>query len=101
MIIAPPSWFEPIRSRAVRRWEQLEADRDLAAPWEQLFRQVQSPRHVVSELLQNADDAGATEAEVWLEERTFLFAHNGRDFTQADFDSLCRFGFSNKRVMHT
>ena len=60
----PPDYFERIRSSAVKRWEQLEADPELAGPWHQLFKQVQSPRHVLSELLQNADDAGATRASV-------------------------------------
>ena len=99
--MSQPEYFETIRRRAADRWSQLEGDRDLAAPWHQLFKQVQSPRHVVSELLQNADDAGATEAAVTIEQDRFIFEHNGRDFTEADFASLCRFGFSNKRVLHT
>jgi len=55
----PPVYFSEIERRARDRWEQLESDPELAGPWHQLFRQVQSPRHVLSELLQNADDAGA------------------------------------------
>jgi hypothetical protein len=57
MTDAPP-YFEDVRATAARRWVQLEQDPVLAGPWHQLFKQVQSPRHVVSELLQNADDAG-------------------------------------------
>ncbi len=98
---ARPAYFEPIRQRAADRWEQLENDSELAAPWRQLFKQVQSPRHIVSELLQNADDAGATEAIVRLEEDTFVFEHDGEDFTEEHFASLCRFGYSNKRALHT
>lgn len=89
-----PDYFEEIRSRAARRWDQLERDPDLAGPWHQLFKQVQSPRHVVSELLQNADDAGATEATVKLEDGEFVFTHNGEDFLEEHFASLCRFGYS-------
>ena len=59
-----PVILRPIRHKAARRWDQLEQDPDLAGPWHQLFKQVQSPRHILSELLQNADDAGATEASV-------------------------------------
>jgi hypothetical protein len=99
--MSQPKYFERIRRSAADRWEQLERDRDLAAPWHQLFKQVQSPRHVVSELLQNADDAGATEAAVTIANDQFIFEHNGRDFTEDDFESLCRFGFSNKRVLNT
>jgi hypothetical protein len=96
-----PSYFERIRAAAANRWEQLERDPDLAGPWHQLFKQVQSPRHVLSELLQNADDAGATEATVQIESGQFVFAHNGGDFTEEHFASLCRFGYSNKRALHT
>jgi hypothetical protein len=96
-----PSYFERIRERASNRWDQLDADPELAGPWHQLFKQVQSPRHVVSELLQNADDAGATRASVAIEGDEFVFSHNGEDFTEEHFASLCRFGYSNKRALHT
>jgi len=97
----PPAYFEPIRHKAARRWDQLEQDPELAGPWHQLFKQVQSPGHVLSELLQNADDAGATEASVRIEGQTFVFEHNGEDFSEEHFASLCRFGYSNKRALHT
>ena len=96
-----PDYFERIRASATKRWEQLEADPELAGPWHQLFKQVQSPRHVLSELLQNADDAGATRASVAIEDGVFVFSHNGEDFIEEHFASLCRFGYSNKRALHT
>ncbi len=96
-----PAFFETIRQKAAQRWDQLEQDPELAGPWHQLFKQVQSPRHILSELLQNADDAGATEASVRLEDQTFIFEHNGEDFSDEHFASLCRFGYSNKRSLHT
>ena len=97
----PPEYFERIREGASKRWDQLEQDPDLAGPWHQLFKQVQSPRHVLSELLQNADDAGADFASVQIENGVFIFRHNGEDFTEDHFLSLCRFGYSNKRALHT
>lgn len=97
----PPNYFNNIQRRASERWDQLENDPELAGPWHQLFRQVQSPRHVVSELLQNADDAGAKSASVRIEDNTFIFEHDGGDFDHEQFASLCRFGFSNKRNLHT
>jgi hypothetical protein len=97
----PPSYFNNIQRRASERWDQLEHDPELAGPWHQLFRQVQSPRHVVSELLQNADDAGAKSASVRIEDNTFIFEHDGADFDAEQFASLCRFGFSNKRTLRT
>ena len=97
----PPEYFKRIRINASNRWDQLEGDPELAGPWRQLFIQVQSPRHVVSELLQNADDAGATQATVEINNGEFVFSHNGEDFNEEQFASLCRFGFSNKRTLHT
>ena len=97
----PPGYFNRIQSGASKRWDQLESDPELAGPWRQLFIQVQSPRHVVSELLQNADDAGATDASVEISNGEFIFSHNGEDFTEEQFTALCRFGFSNKRTLHT
>lgn len=96
-----PGYFEKIRARAAGRWLQLEQDPELAGPWYQLFKQVQSPRHVLSELLQNADDAGATEAFADIVDDAFVFRHNGADFVEENFASLCRFGYSNKRALHT
>lgn len=96
-----PSYFEEIREKASKRWDQLEGDPDLAGPWHQLFKQVQSPRHIVSELLQNADDAGATEASIKIENGIFIFQHNGEDFAPEHLASICRFGYSNKRALHT
>ena len=98
---ASTAYFEPIRQRAAQRWDQLERDPELAGPWRLLFKQVQSPRHILSELLQNADDARATEASVRIEDGAFVFKHNGEDFTEEHFASLCRFGYSNKRALHT
>ena len=97
----PPAYFERVRDRAQKRWDQLESDPELAGPWRLLFDQVQSPRHVLSELLQNADDASATKASVTLRDGVFVFEHDGRDFNEEEFASLCRFGFSNKRNLHT
>src|SRR3954467_1457011 len=98
---AKPAYFASVKEASRRLWDQLEHNQDLAAPWHQLFRQVQSPRHVLSELLQNADDEGAKKASVSFDGRTFVFEHDGADFTEEQFASLCRFGFSNKRNLHT
>ena len=100
-MIQPPEYFHKIAMNSKQRWDQLESDPELAGPWRQLFSQVQSPRHVVSEMLQNADDAGATWVEVSERDNKFVFEHNGRDFAAEEFASLCRFGYSNKRSLHT
>ncbi|MGI8430510.1 MAG: sacsin N-terminal ATP-binding-like domain-containing protein [Solirubrobacteraceae bacterium] len=52
-------------------------------------------------MLQNADDAGATWARAHLADGALVFEHDGQDFDADSFQSLCRFGFSNKRRLHT
>jgi hypothetical protein len=99
--MTPPNYFNPVAASARKLWEQLDADPVLKGPWRQLFAQVQSPRHVLSELLQNADDAGAKSASVRVVNNEFVFEHDGEDFSEEQFQSLCRFGFSNKRNLHT
>ena len=96
-----PSYFRQVRDSAAQRWDQLEGDPELAGPWHQLFKGVKSPRYVLSELLQNADDVGATEATADVVNGKFVFSHNGADFDEDQFASLCKFGFSNKRNLHT
>lgn len=50
------------------------------------------------ELLQNADDAGATKFLVQkLKDKCYLIANNGRAFTEQDLLALCRSGASTKK----
>lgn len=98
--MTPPRFFNDVADSARKLWDQLD-DPALAGPWRQLFKQVQSPRHVLSELLQNADDARAKSASVRITNDEFIFEHDGEDFSKDQFQSLCRFGFSNKRNLHT
>ncbi len=98
----PPDYFEDIRREAKARWDSLEADPDNSSVWRLLFLQIQSPRHVLSELLQNADDAGASEVWVEIDEAgSLIFEHNGDDFTGSQFRAICRFGHSSKRSLFT
>ncbi len=98
---SPPAFFNETQREARELWDQLEANPKLAGPWWQLFKQVKSIRHVISELLQNAEDAGATAVSMSLQNENFVFTHNGEAFNSETFQSLCQFGFSNKRHLHT
>ncbi|MFZ4122943.1 MAG: sacsin N-terminal ATP-binding-like domain-containing protein, partial [Caulobacterales bacterium] len=97
----PPDYFEKVQRSAQETWALLDSKREIAGPWHQMFNQVQYPRVILSELLQNADDAGAKRASVTFVDGVFTFEHDGADFTEDQFASLCRFGFSNKRSLHT
>jgi len=92
-----PRFFGEVREESRKRWNSIENDKELGGAWWLLFKQIQNPRYVLSELLQNADDCGATEAYAGVEDGCFVFRHNGHDFNEAEFRSLCRFAFSNKR----
>lgn len=48
------------------------------------------------ELLQNADDAAASRFAIQKAGEFLLVANDGREFTQADFESLCRSAASSK-----
>lgn len=48
------------------------------------------------ELLQNADDAGASEFTMQLVDGNLIVANNGSIFTEADFQSICRSSASRK-----
>ena len=97
---APPDYFEPTRRNAEALWNKF-TDPDVTGLAGWLFEQVRRPRLVLSELLQNADDAGATWARVSLQEDRFEFEHDGADFQPHEFAALCHFGNSNKRQLHT
>ena len=98
--MTPPDYFNRVAASARKLWEQLDADPVLKGPWRQLLTQVQSPRHVLSELLQNADDAGAKSASMGVVDNEFVFEHDGEDLPKSSFNRS-RFGFANERNPHT
>ena len=100
-IVQAPGYFAGVANKARSTCQLLEDQPDVSGAWELLFEQIQNPRFVISELLQNADDACATVATVTVSDTEFVFTHNGQDFNEDQFASLCRFGFSNKRTIHT
>ena len=95
-----PAYFDDIRREAEQLWELLDQEGGLAG-WRYLFKLVKKPQHVLSELLQNADDVGAITASVFIKDQVFMFKHNVDVFTQDHLRSLCRFGYSSKRTVHT
>ncbi|WP_157001132.1 sacsin N-terminal ATP-binding-like domain-containing protein [Agromyces laixinhei] len=53
--------------------------------------------HFIFELLQNAEDASATEVRFWLEATRLVVGHNGRPFTIDDIWAITNVGASTKR----
>src|SRR6266567_7447921 len=54
------------------------------------------PVHFVYELLQNAEDQGATEAHFQLFADHLVFCHNGSSFTRQDVENITGIGNTNK-----
>jgi hypothetical protein len=52
--------------------------------------------HFIYELLQNAEDADATEATFTLEDDHLIFDHNGRPFSKEDIDAITDIGEGTK-----
>src|SRR5947208_8012236 len=48
--------------------------------------------HFIYELLQNAEDKGATEAQFTLTKTGVVFEHNGRPFTRRDIEKITDIG---------
>lgn len=53
--------------------------------------------HFIYELLQNAEDVGATEASFELEADQLIFEHDGRPFTEQDVEAITNIGKGTKR----
>lgn len=104
-----PDYFDAIRSEALAWWdERVLIDKHIAKTIRQHFNKISSsPEHVLSELLQNADDCGpksgcgAKSARAWIERGVFSFEHDGPDFSQREFKALCAYAGSSKQSLHS
>ena len=56
-----------------------------------------APEHIITELLQNADDVEATFAEIELTDKGILFFHNGYEFDEVHLRALCDIGETTKK----
>ena len=85
-----PADYTKIREENIARygWDTAVLD---------LLGQLYSERtHFIFELIQNAEDAGATELAFELFEDRLELRHNGRPFTEADVRGVCGVGQSGK-----
>ncbi|MBW8191814.1 ATP-binding protein [Neiella marina] len=86
-------------------YEELIKDRNEYAGWLEkkpaLRRIVEDlypdKAHFIYELLQNAEDAEATEVSFQLLPDELMYEHNGRPFNQSDIDAITDIGESSKR----
>jgi len=67
-----------------------------------LAHQYSKRTHFIFELLQNAEDAGATEVEFRVEDERLVFSHNGdRLFSDENVESITSIGKSTKQTDYT
>ncbi len=53
--------------------------------------------HFIFELLQNAEDTGASEVTFTLEKDSLYFEHNGRPFNEKDVEAITNIGKGTKK----
>jgi hypothetical protein len=84
--------------------EDLSSKRQADATSSRLKRSIQlvlgsfSPDHVLTELLQNADDVGATYAKIELTDDGLFLTHNGEEFNDSQVEALCDIGQTTKKA---
>lgn len=81
-------WFNKLREKRLNAWA-IFSDEEYVGTFDGLINKYSDTAHFIYELLQNADDAGATDVEIKLEHRRLVFTHNGNiRFTISNVDTI-------------
>lgn len=90
------SWFEELSS-SHQEWVELTRKINFEIGIRlSTVEKYPDPVHFVYELLQNAEDQGASEAQFQLAPTHLVFSHNGNPFTRRDVGNITGIGNSNK-----
>src|SRR5260370_27751419 len=90
------NWYEELSSMR-KEWVEITRKNDFDEGLRQsTVEKYSDPVHFVYELLQNAEDQGATEAQFQLAPTHLIFSHNGKPFTRQDVVNITGIGNSNK-----
>lgn len=81
----------PSDYEAITRRNEVRLGTDRASRMSQVSMYADTA-HFIYELLQNADDAGATEITFSVTDDALFIEHNGRAFTEADVENISYFG---------
>ena len=90
------SWFEELSLRRKKFDESVQENNFDQGLRQSTVEKYPDPVHFVYELLQNAEDQGATEAQFRLAPTDLIFSHNGNPFTRQDVENITGIGNSNK-----
>ena len=78
--------FQKLHEKRLRQFETMN-DHSMRGIWSSVVDKYPDSVHFIYELLQNADDAGATEVTIYLDTDRLFFKHNGNiQFTVTDDD---------------
>ena len=83
------AYFDKLTAKRRNLADTLKGNREFSSIWDMLIGMYSDSAHFIYELLQNADDAGATRVQFELKIDCLIFTHNGtKRFTVSDPDSL-------------
>src|SRR2546426_7180431 len=90
------SWFEELSLMRKRFDDSVQENKFDKGIRHSTVEKYPDPVHFIFELLQNAEDQGATEAQFALSADNLVFRHNGKPFTRADVENITGIGNSDK-----
>jgi hypothetical protein len=89
-------WFETLSAKRRGWWESTQANNYERGIRQSTVEKYADPVHFLYELLQNAEDQGATQAVFSLDAGKLRFIHNGEPFTPQDVENITGLGNSDK-----
>jgi hypothetical protein len=90
------AWLQALRARR-QRWADASRENDFdRGIWNATVEKYADPTHFIFELLQNAEDAGATGASFRLDADAISFEHDGRPFGRDDIEGVTGIGNTTK-----
>ncbi|HEX4407388.1 MAG TPA: hypothetical protein VH206_01320 [Xanthobacteraceae bacterium] len=90
------TWLQQLREKR-KRWVDANHENNFdRGIWNATVEKYADPTHFIFELLQNAEDAGATQARFQLEHQAIIFEHNGRAFNREDIEAITGIGITKK-----
>jgi len=89
-------WLEALQARR-ERWVMANLENDFERGiWNATVEKYPDPSHFIFELLQNAEDAGASLVRFRLDANHIQFEHDGRPFDRADIEGITGIGNTTK-----
>lgn len=89
-------WFQQLHAKRKRGVAAMRENNWERGIWQSTVEKYADPTHFVYELLQNAEDQGATIVKFVLMPDHLLFGHNGQPFTRTDVENITGIGNSEK-----